>query len=71
MTDKNSEEDAGIDEGYGKPKEKMQLVGVALRKLYFCQQANGRRSGYSLHTPFPYTKESLYPCVKVFQQLST
>ena len=26
MTDKNSEEDAGIDEGYGEPKEKVQLA---------------------------------------------
>ena len=53
VTDKNSEEDAGIDEGYGEPKEKVQLAGVALRKPCFCQQANGRRSGYSLHTPCP------------------
>ena len=69
--DKNSEEDAGIDEGYGEPKEKVQLAGVALRKPCFCQQAKGRRSGYSLHTPCPYTQELLYPCVKVCQQLST
>jgi len=33
VTDKNSEEDAGIDEGYGEPKEKVQLAGVALKKL--------------------------------------
>ena len=39
MTDKNIEEDAGIDEGYGEPKEKVQLAGVALRKPCFCQQA--------------------------------
>ena len=68
MTDKNSEEDAGIDEGYGEPKEKVQLAGVALRKPCFCQQANGRRSGYLLHTPCPYTQELLYPCVKVCQR---
>ena len=37
VTDKNSEEDAGIDEGYGEPKEKVQLAGVALRKPCFCQ----------------------------------
>ena len=30
MTDKNSEEDAGIDEGYREPKEKVQLAGVGL-----------------------------------------
>jgi len=69
--DKNSEEDAGIDEGYGEPKEKVQLSGVALRKPCFCQRSKGRRSGYSLHPPCPYTQELLYPCVKVFQQLST
>ena len=71
MTDKNSKEDAGIDEGYREPKEKVQLAGVALRKPCFCQKANGRRSGYPLHTPCPYTQEFLYPCVKVCQQLST
>ena len=71
MTDKNSEEDTGIDEGYEKPKEKVQLAGVALRKPCFGQQAKGRRSGYSLHTPCPYTQELLNPCVKVCQQLST
>ena len=65
------EEDAGIDEGYREPKEKVQLAGVALRKPCFCQKANGRRSGYPLHTPCPYTQEFLYPCVKVCQQLST
>ena len=37
MTDKNSKEDAGVDEGYGEPKDKVQLAGVALRKLRFCQ----------------------------------
>ena len=71
VTDKNSKEDAGIDEGYREPKEKVQLAGVALRKPCFCQKANGRRSGYPLHTPCPYTQEFLYPCVKVCQQLST
>ena len=70
MTDKNSEEDDGIDEGYGEPKEKVQLAGVALRKLCFCQQAKGRRSGYSLHTPCPYTQGLLCPCVKVCRHLS-
>ena len=68
MTDKNSEEDAGIDEDYGEPKEKVHLAGVALRKPYFFQQAKGRGSGYSLHTPCPYTQELLYPCVKVCQR---
>ena len=63
--------DAGIDEGYGEPQEKVHLAGVALRKPCFCQQAKGRRSAYSLHTPCPYTQELLYPCVKVCQQLST
>ena len=64
MTDKNSEEDAGIDEGYREPKEKVQLAGVALRKPCFCQQTNRRRSGYPLHTPCPYTQELLCPVSK-------
>ena len=64
MTDKNSEEDAGIDEGYGEPKEKVQLAGLALRKPCFCQQTNKRRSGYPLHTLCPYTQEFLYPVSK-------
>ena len=58
MTDKNSEEDAGIDEGYREPKEKVQLAGVALRKPCFCQQANGRRPAYPLHTPCPTHRSS-------------
>ena len=32
MTGKNSEEDAGTEEGYGEPKEKVPLAGVASRK---------------------------------------
>ena len=58
MTDKNSEEDAGIDEGYREPKEKVQLAEVALRKPCFCPQANGRRSAYPLHTPCPTHRSS-------------
>ena len=70
MIDKNSEEDAGTDEGYGEPKEKVQLAGVALRKPCFCQQANGRRSGYSLHTLCPNTLGLMYPCVKLSAALN-
>ena len=68
MTEKNSEEEAGIDEGYGEPNEKVPLAGVAVRKPCFCQQANGRSSGYLLHTPCPYTQDLFYPvseCVSI------
>ena len=58
MIDKNSEEDTGTDEGYGEPQEKVQLAGVALRKPCFCQQANGRRPAYPLHTPCPTHRSS-------------
>ena len=64
------EEDAGIDEGYGEPKERCSWLEWPWGS---CASAkvNGRRSAYSLHTPCPYTQELLYPCVKVCQQLST
>ena len=71
VTDKSSEEDAGRGEGYDEPKDNVPCAGVCLRKLCFCQQAKGRRSGYLLHTPCPYTQELLFPCVKVRQHLST
>ena len=71
VTDKSSEDDAGRGEGYDEPKENVPCAGVCLRKLCFCQQAKGRRSGYLLHTPCPYTQELLFPCVKVRQHLST
>ena len=42
-------EDAGIDEGYGEPKEKVHLAGVALRKPSFCQQASRRSAYHCIH----------------------
>ena len=60
VTDKSSEDDAGRGEGYGEPKDNVPRAGVALRKPCFCQQANGRRFGYSLHRLCPYTLDLLY-----------
>ena len=71
VTDKKNEEAAGRDEAYGASKEKIQLAGVALRKLCFCQQANGSRSGYWFRRLCPYTLVLLYPCIKLCQHLST
>ena len=70
VIDKSSEDDAGRGEGYDEPKDNVPCAGVCLRKLWFCQQAKGRRSGYSLHTPCPYTQGLLCPCVKVCRHLS-
>ena len=68
---KSSKDDGVRCEGYDESKDNVPRAGVCLRKLCFCQQAKGRRSGYSLHTPCPYTQELLFPCVKVCQHLST
>ena len=70
VTDKSSEDDAGRGEGYDEPKDNVPRARVCLRKLCFCQQANGRRSGYSLHTLCPNTLGLMYPCVKLSAALN-
>ena len=65
VIDKSSEDDAGRGEGYDEPKDNVPCAGVFLRKWCFYQQANGRKSGYLLSRLCPYTRDLLYPCVKL------
>ena len=51
MTDKNSEEDAGIDEGYREPKEKVQLAGVGLGSRAAANKPTGE--GLLIHCTHP------------------
>ena len=60
VTDKSREDDADRGKSYGEPKDNVPHAGVFLRKGCFCQQANGRRFGYSLHRLCPYTLDLLY-----------